>query len=164
MILQSAVSRRVDRRFTSALTSALIFWFLSASYWAVPAFAGDELQPESLRRHMNTFNGLVVCIGEKALDRVSGDWNKPGYTFHCLETSDARVDTIRRRLAGAGCHGKVSAARFDGRHLPYVNNLVSRIVVASDGCAVSSEEVDRALAPYGTAMALLILKMARDLR
>lgn len=101
MILQSAVSRRVYRRFTSALASALIFWFLSAAYCAIPAFAGDVLQPESFRRHMHSFNGLVVCIGEKALDRVAGDWNKPGYTFHCLETSDARVDAIRRRLAGA---------------------------------------------------------------
>ena len=91
-------------------------------------------------------DGLIVCIGEKALDRVSGDWNKPGCTFHCLETFDARVDAVRRKMAAAGCHGKVSAAKFDGRHLPYINNLVSRIIVASKRCAVPSEEIHRALA------------------
>ena len=98
-------------------------------------------------------DGLTVCIGEKALDRVSGDWNKPGSTFHCLETSDAGVDAARRKIAAAGCHGKVSAAKFDGQHLPYINNLVSRIVVASESCTMPSEEVRRALAPYGTAIA-----------
>ncbi len=98
-------------------------------------------------------DGLIVCIGEKALDRVSGDWNKPGSTFHCLETSDARVDAVRRKIAAAGCQGKVSAAKFDGRRLPYINNLVSRIVVTSERCAVPSKEIHRALAPYGTAIA-----------
>jgi len=98
-------------------------------------------------------DGLIVCIGEKALDRVSGDWNKPGRTFHCLETSEAKVDAVRREIAAAGCHGKVSAATFDGKRLPYIDNLVSRIVVAGERCAVPRKEILRALAPYGTAIA-----------
>ncbi|MHC5057541.1 MAG: outer membrane protein assembly factor BamB family protein [Planctomycetota bacterium] len=95
--------------------------------------------------------GLIVCIGEVALERVSGDWKTPGRTFHCLVTSDAEVDAIRRKLRAADCHGKVSAAKFDGRRLPYIDNLVTRIVVADAACAVPSAEVARVLAPYGTA-------------
>ena len=98
-------------------------------------------------------DGLVVCIGEKALDRVSGDWNKPGRIFHCLATSDAEVDALRKKIVAAGVYGKVSAAKFDGRRLPYINNLVSRIVVADKACAVEPGEIRRVLAPYGTAVA-----------
>jgi len=98
-------------------------------------------------------DGLIVCIGEKALDRTSGDWNKPGLVFHFLETSDAGVDALRRKIAAAGWHGKVSVAKFDGKRLPYINNLVSRAVIASENCSVPSEEILRALAPHGTAIA-----------
>lgn len=97
--------------------------------------------------------GLVVCIGERALERTSGDSDSPGRIFHCLETSDAKVDALRRKLADAGRHGKVSAAKFDGRHLPYIDNLVTRIVVANAHCSVPSAEILRVLAPYGTAIA-----------
>jgi len=100
-------------------------------------------------------DGLVVCIGEKALERVSGDFGKSGRVFHCLVTSDANVAAARRKISAAGFHGKVSVAKFDGRHLPYINNLVSRIVVASDSCAVPTEEILRVLAPYGTIVAPL---------
>jgi outer membrane protein assembly factor BamB len=96
--------------------------------------------------------GLIVCIGGEALDRFRGDWETPGRTFHCLVTSDARLDAVRRRIRAAGCRGKVSAAKFDGRRLPYIDNLVTRIVVADAACEVPSDEVRRALAPYGTAV------------
>jgi outer membrane protein assembly factor BamB len=98
-------------------------------------------------------DGLIVCIGEKALDGVSSDWNKPGRIFHCLETSDAKVDALRAKITAAGCYGKVSAAKFDGRCLPYVNNLVSRIIVTDESCVVPSEEIRRVLAPYAIAVA-----------
>ena len=115
---------------------------------------GEGTDPAAaLPKEAGVRGGLIVCIGERALDRVSGDWSKPGRTFHCLETSDARVAAVRGRIAAAGCHGKVSAAKFDGKHLPYINNLVSRLVVASKRCAVPSDEIRRALAPYGTAVA-----------
>ncbi|MCH5375997.1 MAG: hypothetical protein JJ992_18670, partial [Planctomycetes bacterium] len=100
-------------------------------------------------------DGLIVCIGEKALDRTSGDWDQPGRIFHCLEISDAKVDALRRKIAAAGRHGKVSVEKFDGRRLPYINNLVTRIVIADAHCSVPSEEILRVLAPYGTAIAPL---------
>ncbi len=97
--------------------------------------------------------GLIVCIGEKALERFSGDWKTPGRTFHCLETSDAGVAAIRKKILVAGCHGKVSAAKFDGRHLPYIDNLVNLIVVAGEECEITSDEIKRALAPHGSIIA-----------
>ena len=51
----------------------------------------------------------------------------------------------------AGCQGKVSVARFDGKKLPYINNLVNLLIVRS-GFDVPSSEVERVVAPYGVAV------------
>jgi len=98
-------------------------------------------------------DGLIVCIGEQALERTSGEWDQPGRVFHCLVTSDTQVEALRRRIAASGRHGKVSVARFDGRHLPYINNLINRIVIAKAHCALPTDEIQRVLAPYGSAIA-----------
>ncbi|MBI1372815.1 MAG: PQQ-binding-like beta-propeller repeat protein [Phycisphaera sp.] len=97
--------------------------------------------------------GVVVCLGGKALDSVSEAWKAPGYTIQCLETSDDAVAALRKKIQAAGCYGKVSVMRFDGVHLPYINNLVNTIVIADDRCKVPAAEVARALAPYGVAIA-----------
>lgn len=73
---------------------------------------------------VNVEGRLAVCIGTDALESVSADWNKPGCVFHCLETSEAKVAVLREKILKAGCHGKVSAGRFDGKHQPSINNLV----------------------------------------
>jgi len=95
--------------------------------------------------------GLVVCIGAEALESVSNDWKKPGCVFQCLETSQAGVSNLRKKIQAAGCYGKVSVAQFDGQHLPYINNLVN-LIVAGSGSRVSDSELLRALAPYGAAI------------
>ena len=100
---------------------------------------------------VNVEGGLIVCIGAEALESVADDWKKPGCIFHCLETSDDEVSNVRQEILAAGCHGKVSAARFDGERLPYINNLVNLVIVES-GIEVPDSEVQRVLAPYGAAI------------
>ncbi len=97
--------------------------------------------------------GLVVCVGADALESVSDDWKKQGCLFHCLETSDAEVARLRILVQDAGCYGKVSVARFDGGRLPYINNLVNTVVIRDARFDISAGEVERVLAPYGTAVA-----------
>ncbi len=96
--------------------------------------------------------GLVVCIGEDALESVSDDWKKPGCIFQCLETSEAKVSSLRKKILDAGCHGKVSVARFDGQHLPYINNLVNLLIARSSEFRIQNAEIQRVLAPYGVAV------------
>ena len=97
--------------------------------------------------------GLVVCVGAQALESVATDWGKPGCVFHCLETSDAAVLRLRKTIQAAGSYGKVSVARFDGEHLPYINNLVNLIVIADAQCTIPEKEIVRVLAPYGRVIA-----------
>jgi len=95
--------------------------------------------------------GLVVCIGGEALETVSKDWMKPGCFFQCLETSQARIANLRKKIRAAGCYGKVSVAPYDGERLPYINNLVNLLIVGP-GYSLPSSEVRRVLAPYGIAV------------
>ncbi len=117
-------------------TSTLVIWCTAAHAAAV-----------------DVEGGLVVCVGAEALESVADDWKKPGCVFHCLETSDAEIARLRKKIQAAGCHGKVSVAEFDGERLPYINNLVNMIVIRDAGCGIRAEEVERVLAPYGTAIA-----------
>ncbi|MHC4701107.1 MAG: outer membrane protein assembly factor BamB family protein [Planctomycetota bacterium] len=100
---------------------------------------------------MDVDGGLVVCVGADALESVSNDWTKPGRVFQCLETSKSKVYGLRESIMAAGCHGKVSVARFDGKKLPYINNLVNLLIMGS-GFNVPSPELERVLAPYGVAV------------
>lgn len=97
-------------------------------------------------------NGLIVCVGAEALESVSDRWNRPGSVIQCLETSDAKVADLRKRIQAAGCYGKVSVVSFDGRRLPYVGNLANLVIVGSDS-QVSESELQRVAAPYGTVIA-----------
>ncbi len=96
--------------------------------------------------------GLVVCIGADALESVSEDWQKAGTVFQGLESSAAKVAGLRKRIQAAGCYGKVSVVLFDGEKLPYIDNLVSEIVVGS-GAKVPEDELLRVLAPLGSLFA-----------
>ncbi len=95
--------------------------------------------------------GLVVCIGEDALESTSNDWKKPGCVFQCLETTESKVCSLRERIMAAGCYGKVSVAQFDGKKLPYINNLVNLLIMDSR-LNIPSSELKRVLAPYGVAV------------
>ncbi len=122
------------KRMIAILASLLVIWGAAARAATV-----------------NVEGGMVVCIGAEALQSVADAWKKPGCVFHCLETSDDGVSGIRAKIQAAGCHGKVSAARFDGERLPYIDNLVNLLIVGS-GIGVSDSEVRRVLAPYGVAI------------
>ena len=54
-------------------------------------------------------------------------------------------------MLAAGVAGQVTAAQFDGTHLPYADNLVN-LVVDSTGGKVPQAEIMRILAPGGVYM------------
>lgn len=72
------------------------------------------------------------------------------YVVQGLDTSEANVQAAREHIRAAGQYGPVSARMFDGRRLPYVDNLVNLLV--TDGASTVSEaEILRVLAPRGVA-------------
>ena len=67
-----------------------------------------------------------------------------------LDADTSNVEQARRHIRSLGRYGRASVDTFDGRHLPYVDNLVN-LVVAGDLGNVSMDEVMRVLAPLGVA-------------
>ena len=94
--------------------------------------------------------GLVVHVGCGDGDLAAALAAAGPFLVQGLESDAATVARARSRLADAGLYGKVSIARWDGKRLPYVDNLVN-LLVCERPEMVSREEVLRVLAPGGLA-------------
>ncbi len=93
--------------------------------------------------------GLVVVIGcdDPALIAELGRSEK--FLVQALDTDAAKVERVREAVRRGGRYGRVSAATFSGRALPYAENLVNLVLVRDRDCAVPAGEVRRVLAPRG---------------
>lgn len=73
---------------------------------------------------------------------------------HCcvqgLTTDTAACEAARHYIQSRGLYGAVSVSAYDGKHLPYVDNLAALVVV--DDPAVPIAEVMRVLRPLGAAV------------
>ncbi|HYW80682.1 MAG TPA: PQQ-binding-like beta-propeller repeat protein, partial [Thermoguttaceae bacterium] len=95
--------------------------------------------------------GLVVHLGcgegqDTARLRINDR-----YLVQGLDVDDANVLAARKRFLAVELNGKVSACRFDGKHLPYVDNLVN-LIVSEGPTNVSEAEIMRVLSPLGVAL------------
>ena len=97
--------------------------------------------------------GLVVHLGCGDAALTAGLRANAGTIVQGLDTDAANVAKVRARAKSLGAGGKVSAAVFDGKLLPYIDNLVSLLVV-SDAFDVAAEEMLRVVAPGGAIYAV----------
>ncbi len=109
--------------------------------------AVDE-EARSILEESGVTAGLVVHLGVgdgelAAALRADGD-----YLVQGLAVDRETVRRARGAIREQGVYGSVSVRRFDGRHLPYVDNLVNLLVVG-DQFEVTREEMLRVLAPGG---------------
>jgi len=73
------------------------------------------------------------------------------YVVQGLDADEARVREARRRILDLGLYGKVTVRKFDGRQLPYVDNLIN-LIVSEGPTKVPASEIMRCLAPLGVAV------------
>ena len=104
--------------------------------------------PVDLLKSSGVKGGLVVHIGCGDGGETVGLLLNERYIVQGLDVSDGTVQKARQNIGAAGCYGKVSARKFDGRNLPYVDNFVNVVIVDGD-FAVSEKEIMRVLAPLG---------------
>jgi outer membrane protein assembly factor BamB len=92
--------------------------------------------------------GIIVLVnsGDATYDEAAAT----KCTVHGLETDSKRIDALRKRLLASGRYGKISARAFNGKTLPYIDNLVNLVVI--EGGVVSPAEAMRVLAPRGIAL------------
>jgi len=112
--------------------------------------AGKEQPVEEIVKASGIKGGLVVQLGCRGgnlltIPRADGSTIVQG-----LDTDARNVEKARARIQSLELGGKVSALEFDGRHLPYADNLVN-LIVAEDLGQVAIFEVMRVLCPGGVA-------------
>ena len=94
--------------------------------------------------------GFVVDLGCGAGQLTAALRTSDNIVVQGLDASPANVEKARAAIQSSGLYGPVSVNLFDGKHLPYVDNLVNLIVVEDIG-QVPMAEIMRVLAPLGVA-------------
>ena len=114
--------------------------------------APDDPQRLAVRilRDTGVQGGIVVHLGCGDGKLTAALHQNDRYLIHGLDTDPLSVAAAREQIASSQRYGTVSVDRFDGRHLPYAENLVN-LIVAEDLGEVSMTEVNRVLVPRGVA-------------
>jgi len=122
---------------------------------AAMAAEGPGKVASEMVRLSGSRGGICAVVGSPDAE-VPVALSKQGrFLVHCLARTSSRCDQLRKAVRARGVYGTVSASTFDGRRLPYADNLIN-IIVAADYPALrkaglSVAEILRALAPLGTA-------------
>jgi len=91
--------------------------------------------------------GLIVVVDPGSAADLLQHAGDPSSLVHGLVASPAAEEGLRRELLKAGQTGRVTVSVWDGGRIPFVENTVNRIV-----CKGVTDEIRRALAPYGCAV------------
>jgi len=94
--------------------------------------------------------GLIIHVGCGDGKLTAALRASDSYLVCGLDRKARSVSAAREHIRSLDLCGKVSVARFDGKRLPYADNLVN-LVVAEDLGDVAMSEVMRVLAPKGAA-------------
>lgn len=125
---------------------------LSAALGSQPsAVAGSQLiapAASQLSAAAGRPQGLVVVLGCAEAELAAELGRHEDCLVQVLDADAAKVASLRRSLQSEGCYGRVSARVFDGRHLPYVDNLVNLLVIG-EAFELPREEMLRVVAPLG---------------
>lgn len=123
-------------------------WLIAIFLLPIPAYGLEPGGVVDAVQASRVTGGIVVHLH-------CGDGRETGelrlgesYLVHGLDTDATQVDSAKAYLRSKGAYGPISVARFDGRHLPYRDNLVN-LLVADSLREVSPEEALRVLAPGG---------------
>ncbi|MBL7152612.1 MAG: PQQ-binding-like beta-propeller repeat protein [Phycisphaerae bacterium] len=93
--------------------------------------------------------GLIVHLGCGDGKLTASLGAGANYLVHGLDTNAETVRRARENIRKLGGYGPVSVEVFDGKRLPYVENMVNLIVAGSLG-DITVGEAMRVLAPGGT--------------
>ena len=117
---------------------------------AAACHAAEQQQARDILDAAGVKGGLVVHLGCGEGKLTAALRASESYLVHGLDTDPANVEKARGHIRSLGLYGPVSADRFDGKRLPYAENLVNLVVADALG-EVPMAEAMRVLAPGGLA-------------
>ncbi len=138
------------RTFCCVRLSAILIGFALNSATALGA---DQDAAQAAKRILDVTGirgGLVIHVGcgDGRLTAALGAAD--GFVVHGLARDDRDVRAARAYIRSIGLYGKVSAGRWSGAALPFVDNLAS-LVVSEEAGALPKQEILRVLRPGGVA-------------
>jgi len=131
-------------------TFRLVLVALALASSAAPPTRAADGQAAHIIQAAGVKGGLVVHVGCGDGKLTAALRANDRYLVHGLDASADNVRQAREHIRSRGLYGTVSVAAFDGKRLPYVDNLVN-LLVADDLGGVTMKEVMRVLAPLGVA-------------
>jgi len=126
--------------------------FALVAFFAVFAVmvSANEMDCSEIISSSGVKGGLVVHIG-CGDGRVTAQLRvNDSYIVHGLDVDAEKIAKAREYIGSLGVYGDVSVDIFDGRRLPYVDNLVNLVVAQRPG-DVEMAEIMRVLCPKGVA-------------
>ena len=107
-------------------------------------------QARQILKATNTKGGLIVHIGCGDGKLTAALFVDESFLVHGLEKEVNKLQQARQYVQSMGNYGRVSFSLFDGKRLPYIDNLVN-LAVVEEGGDLSMDEIMRVLAPGGKA-------------
>ena len=125
-----------------------------SSAFAVPARPNPDAGREgkALVEKAGFRGGIVVQVGCRDGSLLAELGEDRACVVQGLEHDRERVEQIRRALQATGDYGRVSVRHWQDESLPYAENLINLLIVDDERAAVAGSEIERVLAPRGTAI------------
>jgi outer membrane protein assembly factor BamB len=111
--------------------------------------ATDDVQ--NIIKASGVKGGVVVYVSEVDPEQIASLHLNDSYLIQALDTDAGRVASARESLQAKGLYGKVSVSVWNGRTLPYIDNIVNLLVVQGSSTMAQDPEILRVLAPGGVA-------------
>ena len=118
---------------------------------AATAVATPQEEARRLLRQADVSGGLVVHVGCDDGKLTAALRADDRYVVHGLDQDPEAVRRARDYLKSKGLYGDISVETWDGRTLPYVDNLLN-LVVCEAGSPPPGDEMMRVLCPGGVAL------------
>lgn len=114
-------------------------------------FAQTPQSGSQLVEQSGVQGGFIVHIGAGDGDLTEQLRVNDRFQVHGLERDADAVASARKRLYAEGKYGPIAIAQWNGKTLPYIDNMVN-LLVAENESDVANGEIMRVLAPRGVAM------------
>lgn len=119
---------------------------------AAPATAAGAKEPARLLQKSDAAGGLVVHVGCGSGRQTEALHRHNSMVVHGLDRDREDVKAARQYVRSQGSYGDVSIRHWDGKKLPYADNLVNILVARGEALGdVPKKEIMRVLAPLGAA-------------
>lgn len=116
-------------------------------FYVISAYSQSQF-PENLVRDSGIKGGLIVHVGCGDGVFTAGLRVNDRYVVQGLDMDAANIERAKQYIRSRSEYGPVTAATFDGKHLPYTENLVNLLIV-EDSVDLSNDEIMRVMAPRG---------------